>query len=96
MGLFSKKTEAAQSSEKASPSQSTPTTQTTPANASEASLPAQIENTTVQGAEDEGKVTALACILGAIASLGGLMFGYESGQISGKSSVLLASSNSEG
>ncbi|TVY20241.1 Hexose transporter 2 [Lachnellula arida] len=32
---------------------------------------------------DEGKVTVIAVLLGAIASVGGFIFGYESGQISG-------------
>ncbi|KAK0651331.1 general substrate transporter [Cercophora newfieldiana] len=32
---------------------------------------------------EEQKVTLLACILGAVASIGGFMFGYVSGQISG-------------
>lgn len=32
---------------------------------------------------EKGKVPAIAVILGAIASIGGFMFGYESGQISG-------------
>lgn len=34
-------------------------------------------------AEAEGKVTVIAVLLGAIASVGGFIFGYESGQISG-------------
>jgi MFS transporter, SP family, sugar:H+ symporter len=33
--------------------------------------------------EPQGKVPAIAVILGAIASIGGFVFGYESGQISG-------------
>lgn len=33
--------------------------------------------------------TVLACTLGAIASIGGFMFGYESGQISGMGSQAL-------
>ncbi|KAK1761147.1 putative hexose transporter [Echria macrotheca] len=32
---------------------------------------------------DEQKVTLLACVLGGVASIGGFMFGYVSGQISG-------------
>jgi SP family sugar:H+ symporter-like MFS transporter len=40
--------------------------------------------------QDAGRVPAIAVILGAVASIGGFMFGYESGQISGTSfSVLL-------
>ncbi|KYK57622.1 hexose transporter-like protein [Drechmeria coniospora] len=35
------------------------------------------------GAALEEKITLLACVLGAVASLGGFMFGYVSGQISG-------------
>lgn len=33
--------------------------------------------------EPQGRVPAVAVILGAVASIGGFMFGYESGQISG-------------
>jgi SP family sugar:H+ symporter-like MFS transporter len=33
--------------------------------------------------EPTGRVPTLAILLGAIASIGGFMFGYESGQISG-------------
>jgi SP family sugar:H+ symporter-like MFS transporter len=33
--------------------------------------------------EPRGRVPAVAVILGAVASIGGFMFGYESGQISG-------------
>lgn len=33
--------------------------------------------------EPTGRVPAVAIILGAVASIGGFMFGYESGQISG-------------
>ena len=33
--------------------------------------------------EPTGRVPAVAVILGAVASIGGFMFGYESGQISG-------------
>jgi SP family sugar:H+ symporter-like MFS transporter len=34
-------------------------------------------------AEPEGRVPVIAVVLGAVASIGGFMFGYESGQISG-------------
>lgn len=33
--------------------------------------------------EPKGRVPAISIILGAVASIGGFMFGYESGQISG-------------
>lgn len=82
MGPFSKKTAPVEAEGKNTPAQSTP------ANRSDASLPAQIENHTTAGPRsgeiEEGKATGIAVLLGAIASLGGLMFGYESGQISGK------------
>lgn len=41
----------------------------------------------VQGQQDEEKpkLTVLAILLSAIASMGGFIFGYESGQISGTS-----------
>jgi MFS transporter, SP family, sugar:H+ symporter len=35
-----------------------------------------------------GKVPAVAVILGAVASIGGFMFGYESGQISGELALI--------
>jgi SP family sugar:H+ symporter-like MFS transporter len=34
-------------------------------------------------AQYEGKIAPIAVVLGAVASIGGFMFGYESGQISG-------------
>ncbi|KAK3946226.1 general substrate transporter [Diplogelasinospora grovesii] len=37
----------------------------------------------VPAAVDEQKITALACFIGVVASIGGFMFGYVSGQISG-------------
>lgn len=37
--------------------------------------------------EPRGRVPAIAVVLGAVASIGGFMFGYESGQISGKSTL---------
>lgn len=36
-----------------------------------------------EGLQPHGKIPAIAVILGAVASIGGFMFGYESGQISG-------------
>jgi SP family sugar:H+ symporter-like MFS transporter len=46
----------------------------------------------VQGQQDgeKPKLTVLAVLLGAIASMGGFIFGYESGQISGTSYSSLA------
>ena len=55
----------------------------------ESSTPAETPVRTVSPTRDEaaiepqGRVPAIAVILGAIASIGGFMFGYESGQISG-------------
>lgn len=40
------------------------------------------------GVGPQPRVPAIAVILGAVASIGGFMFGYESGQISGESLVL--------
>jgi len=95
MNFFSKKAggPSALPIEKSSES-STPSNQT-PASRSVASLnndeqerhvvaPATLEN--------EPKLTVLAVLLGAIASMGGFIFGYESGQISGVSLPFLAHS----
>lgn len=74
-------------SEKPTPAE-TPAT-LTPANNSESSLPIQAEHSSNVTPEERLKkqpVTKMAVLLGAIASIGGFMFGYESGQISGKSS----------
>ncbi|KZM20180.1 hexose transporter hxt5 [Ascochyta rabiei] len=73
MGLFSKKT-TEEVAEKGTPETSTP-----------AETPARTVSPTRDGAEIEpkGRVPAVAVILGATASIGGFMFGYESGQISG-------------
>ncbi|KAF2090395.1 hexose transporter HXT13 [Saccharata proteae CBS 121410] len=77
MGLFSKKAtaEAPAVTEKDT-TQSTPA-ETTPRNQS------QTEIATGPGPDEKLKVPLLAIMLGGIASLGGFMFGYESGQISG-------------
>lgn len=61
---------------KATPAEAEKSSETTPGHSSESSLP-------VAKAEEEGQVTTLAIILGVLASLGGFMSGYESGQISG-------------
>jgi len=52
-----------------------------PSNASLSSTPSS-EPVIKDGSK--AKTTFFACIMGSIASLGGLMLGYESGQISGK------------
>jgi SP family sugar:H+ symporter-like MFS transporter len=86
MGLFNKKSSAAaaeiEPSEKAT-QDGTPAT-TTPANGSIASAPVQTEHhDDIDAIAKSAKVPILAYVLGAIASIGGFMFGYESGQISG-------------
>lgn len=57
----------------------------TPESATPAETPARTVSPTRDGPEIEptGRVPAVAVILGAVASIGGFMFGYESGQISG-------------
>lgn len=57
----------------------------TPETATPADTPARGNSDVVQATdlEPKGRVPAIAVILGAIASIGGFMFGYESGQISG-------------
>lgn len=73
MGLFSKKVAAEPATEMdASPESSTPVSKANSLN----NHPVVVE---------EGKVTFLAVMLGVISSIGGYMFGYESGQISGMS-----------
>jgi MFS transporter, SP family, sugar:H+ symporter len=55
----------------------------TPANSTPADTPPRGNSHTTPDAVPEGRVPAIAVILGAVASIGGFMFGYESGQISG-------------
>lgn len=74
MRFFRRKTQEAEEKGKATPESATP-----------AATPAR-GNSHVSPAADldpKGRVPAIAVILGAIASIGGFMFGYESGQISG-------------
>lgn len=86
MGLFNKKAEKpVVADEKVTPDSTTPPT---PANGSvhSATPAAETEHKDVVGGvavEIPKSVPMLAYILGAIASIGGFMFGYESGQISG-------------
>lgn len=95
MGFFSRKKAPVahvgeiNPSEKPTPAE-TPAT-LTPANNSQASLPIQHNSNVVsEAALKELPVTMKAVLLGAISSLGGFMFGYESGQISGLSSRLVS------
>ncbi|KAK7731298.1 hexose transporter hxt5 [Botryosphaeria dothidea] len=83
MGLFNKKSAPAEDAalEKSSPAETTPTD--SPRNGSKTELPQgqlQTRSGAVAGAR---KAPPIAFIMGAIASMGGFMFGYESGQISG-------------
>jgi SP family sugar:H+ symporter-like MFS transporter len=56
----------------------------TPANSTPTDTPARGNSQTAEDVvHPEGRVPAIAVILGAVASIGGFMFGYESGQISG-------------
>jgi len=94
MGFFSKKNKAdeqAAAVEKSTPATLTPANGTpthgTPANGSKVSLPldGEYNNDVVlpPGSEPRRKTPFIAYILGAVASVGGFIFGYESGQISG-------------
>lgn len=67
----------------------------TPANPSEANVSAQVvqgDNAIPDDNIEKGVLTIRAILLGAIASIGGFMFGYESGQISGmlQTKILIA------
>lgn len=55
----------------------------TPDSTSPADTPARRHSDGAVVPAPEGRVPAIAVILGAVASIGGFMFGYESGQISG-------------
>lgn len=82
MGLFNKKSDPAADAvhEKGSPAETTPTD--SPRNGSKTELPTT-GNFQTRPAIAARKAPAIAWIVGAIASMGGFMFGYESGQISG-------------
>ncbi|KAL0261616.1 hexose transporter hxt5 [Diplodia seriata] len=82
MGLFNKKSDPAADTvhEKASPAETTPTD--TPRNGSKTELPSA-GNFQTRSPIAAKRAPAIAWIMGAIASMGGFMFGYESGQISG-------------
>lgn len=82
MGLFNKKSAPVEDAalEKSSPAETTPTD--TPRNGSKTELPHGHAHTS-SGPMAARKAPAIAYIMGAIASMGGFMFGYESGQISG-------------
>jgi MFS transporter, SP family, sugar:H+ symporter len=86
MGLFSKKkvvpTALEKSSQPSTPSDQTPFS-TTPVARSISSGISEHAAPAPSTAQDEPKLTLLAVLLGAIASMGGFIFGYESGQISG-------------
>src|SRR5450756_1258158 len=88
MGFFSKQEAAPAAIEKGSAA-STPSNQTplsnTPASQSIASGINEHSAPAPSTAQDEPRLTVLAVLLGAIASMGGFIFGYESGQISGTS-----------
>jgi len=55
----------------------------TPANSTPADTPKRGNSHAAEDVVPQGRVPAIAVILGATASIGGFMFGYESGQISG-------------
>jgi MFS transporter, SP family, sugar:H+ symporter len=61
---------------------STPSSET-PADRSETNVPVQGAPDDLDDLLEKRQVTTSAILLGAIASIGGFMFGYESGQISG-------------
>jgi hypothetical protein len=87
MGFFKSKTATAVTEKSAAdgPESSTPASQTLAisANHSITSLDKQFEQTAPAQPIEQGKITAKAVILAAIAAIGGFIFGYESGQIGG-------------
>ncbi|KAL1631845.1 hexose transporter hxt5 [Neofusicoccum ribis] len=80
MGLFNKKAAPSEDAdhEKSSPAETTPTD--SPRNGSKTELP---HDGAFRGPVVQRKAPAVAWIMGAVASMGGFLFGYESGQISG-------------
>jgi SP family sugar:H+ symporter-like MFS transporter len=55
----------------------------TPATSTPADTPPRRNSPAAEDVAPKGRIPAIAVILGATASIGGFMFGYESGQISG-------------
>ena len=53
------------------------------ANSTTANIPSRTQFIAPEDVAPQGRVPAIAIILGAVASIGGFIFGYESGQISG-------------
>lgn len=89
MGFLNRLPHSSTTSEKSTPKTTGATN--TPANHSVASLPH--DNNAANAYEkrssdtvEEGSVSWFAIFMGSVASIGGFMFGYESGQISGSSS----------
>jgi SP family sugar:H+ symporter-like MFS transporter len=89
MGLFNKKkaeptvfNDKNVSSAEGTPAAHTPAETPVAARSLNGSVPEHHDNVPVDALEKQ-PVTRLALMLGAIASIGGFMFGYESGQISG-------------
>jgi SP family sugar:H+ symporter-like MFS transporter len=70
---FSRKEGVKEAKQKDTPDSTTPVQ--TPLR--ENSLPSPVD------LQPQGKIPAVAVVLGAVASIGGFIFGYESGQISG-------------
>lgn len=54
-----------------------------PDNITPLDTPARANSVIADDVAPQGRVPAIAVILGAVASIGGFIFGYESGQISG-------------
>jgi len=75
MKFFQKKNASKEVNEKGTPNSTTPAQ--TPPRGDSSTLPSPVD------LQPEGRISLLAITLGAVASIGGFMFGYESGQISG-------------
>jgi SP family sugar:H+ symporter-like MFS transporter len=90
MGVFNKTSAANPAAEAPIVQEKSVTGTSTPVDRSEANASStqavQGSNIIVDNAVEQRRVTPIAVLLGAIASIGGFMFGYESGQISGRES----------
>lgn len=98
MGIFNRKKQPDAVAAEVSPSEKNASTENsaivTPRGNLQSSLPIRGENIVPEEALKKQPITPFAVVLGAIASIGGFMFGYESGEISGKPLIQLCRTGS--